>query len=124
MGWKELKICAEACAACSLACGYCVTALLKSEYAEKLKNCTAVLLECIAICEATVAVASLNGIFGEQQCRLCIAACNKCAEVCEAHMQWEAAHCKTCADACRHCADTCEDAFNTVGNPVISVNIQ
>ncbi|WP_410683906.1 four-helix bundle copper-binding protein [Chitinophaga filiformis] len=122
MSRKELKICAEACVSCSLECSYCVTALLKSQHAEKLKNCTAILLECIAICKATVAVATLDGVFSEQQCRLCIDVCNKCAEICEAHMQWESEHCRACADACRRCADICEESFSAIGKPVLTNN--
>jgi hypothetical protein len=124
MSREELKKCAEACLACSLACDYCVSSLLKSEKTEKLKDCIKTLLECTAICKATVAVISLEGTFSEQQCRLSIDACNRSAEVCEANMQAEPEHCRACADACRQCADICEETFNVMSQPVLQGNSQ
>ncbi|TWV98730.1 four-helix bundle copper-binding protein [Chitinophaga pinensis] len=109
---RGIQKCAEACLASSLECDYAIAAFLKSENADKLKDCIIHLLECAAIARATVAVMSIGGQFSEKQCRLCIDVCYSCAQVCEAHMQWAQANAGACADSCRRCAQICEDVIS------------
>ncbi|WP_069999986.1 four-helix bundle copper-binding protein [Cellulosilyticum sp. I15G10I2] len=101
-----LQICIDACSKCAQTCYECFNACLSEPDLNARKDCVSILVECAMVCQMTVSIMSMNGLFSKEQCELCEKICNKCAEECA---MFKDEYCKKCADICLTCAQACQN---------------
>lgn len=113
---ETLAACLRACGACEIACRSCADACLGEQDINPLRRCIRLNLDCAALCDATVDVASrtysVDAAFLRAQIELCARICETCAAECDKHAHHHE-HCKVCAEACRTCAEACRAAMGT-----------
>ncbi len=100
----EFQSCIDSCTKCAEACLACFKASLDEMDLNARKDCISILVECAMICQASVAMMSMNGLFSKEQCALCEKVCSKCAEECA---MFKDEFSKKCADICLSCAEEC-----------------
>lgn len=104
------QTCIDWCGKCVQICYECFNACLSEPDLNARKDCVNILIECAVVCQASIAVMSINGIFSKEQCELCEKLCRKCAETCA---MFKDPHCKKCADICMMCAEACANITHT-----------
>ncbi|WP_407924129.1 four-helix bundle copper-binding protein [Piscinibacter terrae] len=69
-----------------------------------MARCSALDIECAAICQLAAASMARGGEFASAICAVCADICEACGDECAKHSM---AHCQDCAKACQRCAQEC-----------------
>jgi hypothetical protein len=100
-----MRACAEACEACRIQCLITVAHGAESGGALSAAPHLQVLLDCAAVCAATVDLLARGSVRHQALCRVCEEVCRACEASCRSMPQGSTvAH---CAELCRTCADAC-----------------
>lgn len=110
MTYKELSAdmrkCLDHCSECHRICletvAHCIRMGGKHVQPEHLL----LMLDCIAICEASMQFLSRGSGFHAKTCGVCAEVCRACADSCQKLSEGDDVM-QRCADVCRHCAEHC-----------------
>ncbi|RQP21975.1 four-helix bundle copper-binding protein [Albitalea terrae] len=104
MAHQQFQSCIDACNECAVACNHCATACLQEPDVKMMARCSALDIECAAICQLAAASMARGGEFASAICAVCADICEACGDECAKHSM---AHCQDCAKACQRCAQEC-----------------
>lgn len=108
-GYSALIDAATECHKVAMACeSHCFDTFAKGD--TSLAECAREVNEMMALCDATVRSASLNGKQTKNLIKLCMEAGKSCEDECRKH-QKKHDICRVAADACAKCVEECKKAL-------------
>jgi len=99
--------CAEACHECQDACLQLIPHCLAMEGEHSAAKHIGLLMDCVAVCDASHNLLHRGSGMHVEMCRMCAAVCEACATSCEATANGDETMLE-CVAACRKCAELCE----------------
>lgn len=102
----EMRSCARACHECQDACLGLVVHCLQRGGEHAASGHINLLLDCVAICDASHDLLHRGSEQHHATCRACAEICEACAQDCERLGKDDEAMIR-CAEACRRCAEEC-----------------
>jgi hypothetical protein len=114
---EQLEATIDALSDCLQACIADVDADLAEPSVIEMVKCIRLCLDCVAVCTATLGVASRQSSYDASVVKplleACVATCKSCGDECERHAPMHE-HCRVCADACRRCEQACQKLLDTL----------